>query len=164
MMSRRQSALYWDLWRQVCARQGWGRADGERRHDAHTAALGHDKSSKEFTNADFDRIKMHFRLLIDPEDLEAAVFLEDPSQGTVKRLLHAIGKVPEALVLRIARERFGVANWRGLAPDQLHQLLMTLKRIQATQLDRFDRAREAAEAETSAPETEEVVCAGNCPF
>lgn len=137
MTTKRQMFLYWRLWRDACAAQGWDAIPAARRddlrHECHRKALGYDRSSKDFTNQEFDRIKYWFRLLIDEDDIEAVIFWQDPHAKTVDRMEHAISDFPEALVCHICRSKFNTSNWRDLAPDQVYQLIVTLNRIRNNQ-------------------------------
>ncbi len=67
-MSPKQKALYFREWARV--RSVDPSAD---RHALHTLALGTDKSSKEFTNADLDKVLGAFRAVTRPADLNAQV-------------------------------------------------------------------------------------------
>jgi hypothetical protein len=104
----------------------------DMRHGAHILALGRDKSSEHLTNAEVDRVVTLFRLLQDPEDLDAVMKWqsyqrgEDP--GEIKRLDYAIGHAaPDAYVRQICADRFGTRMWEDLEKSQKRQLAMTLK-------------------------------------
>lgn len=132
MISKAQNALYWRLWGAACRRHGWKSSDGVLRHEQHVLALGADKSHTKFTNQDFDRIKMWFRLLLDPDDVEATMFFAGPESGTAKRVYYALTHdFHEALVVDVCHDKFGTRNWRQLDARGQLELLMTIKRIEA---------------------------------
>jgi len=121
------------------------------RHGCHIAALGHDKSMLDLTNADFDRVLSVMRLVQDGEDLDAAKRLVNPKIGTRARLIHSIASVPDEFVRHIAADRFGTRLWEDLDTPQLHQLRMTLGHT------RYGRASQPLPAGAMAPDPE-------CPF
>lgn len=69
-MTKSQIAKYWREWAAVKRKIG-DEATDELRHELHTKALGQDKSSRQFTNADFDKVLGEFRVLSRPADLDA---------------------------------------------------------------------------------------------
>ena len=108
------------------------------RHAVHLVALGKDKSSKDLTNAEFDRILCLLTLLTDPDDLEAVIRWEHPELDERKRLFWTIRRSPEAYVRDLAIDRFRTSDLDTLSTAQLKMLAMTLrnrhpKRPQATQ-------------------------------
>ncbi len=118
-MSPKQTSLYWREWaavRRVCPE-----AD---RHELHARALGLDKSSKEFTNADFDKVLAEFRAISEPDNLEGQ--LRQISQP-VRRLIWRIRKLaPESYWRAIARDKFGTETLAELSEGQLTMLRNTL--------------------------------------
>jgi hypothetical protein len=64
---------YWRLWRDVCGVRGWKSGDSSIRHAMHRAALGEYKSHLLFTHADWDRVFPQLQLLLDPDNLDAAL-------------------------------------------------------------------------------------------
>jgi hypothetical protein len=136
-VTSKQSALYWRLWRTVCQKHGWTQADPARRHDAHAKALGYPRSSKDLDNREFTRVMHWFRLMVDPEDLAAAIYFQNPEAADqadhIKRLDYRIGQFPRALVDAIARKNFGAANWFDLEPDSKRKLLLVLDAIRQRQ-------------------------------
>ena len=90
-MTKRQTLLYFRLWndvRRVLLRQGVTPAavDGHR-HDLHEVALGYQRSSKEFTNAELDKVLAHFRAIAHPDDLTSQL---DAQQQARKRKLFVL--------------------------------------------------------------------------
>jgi hypothetical protein len=80
-MTPRQSALYWREWarlRDVLRSKGkpFGQVE-DYRHALTRRALGHDKSSKHFTNSDLDKVLARLRAEIDPADLDAQLALQE---------------------------------------------------------------------------------------
>ncbi len=93
-MSPRQTALYFREWgyvRGYCKRHRQPEPD---RHELHRQALGYDKSSKEFTNAEFDKVLGVFRSMSMPGSVNSQVRqLEEPRTrklGKIRELLKCI--------------------------------------------------------------------------
>ena len=115
-MSEAQLRLY----RVLCgqARKVW-RARGvpaaeceAERHALHARALGEDKSSLDFTNGDFDKVKAALLVVIDGTDLDAQLdALKQPQKRRlwVIRDLCARMRKEEAYALGIARQMLGGA-------------------------------------------------------
>ena len=124
--------------------EGRGAADALR-HACHVIALGRQKSSKTFTNAELDRVLLVFRLIVNGDDLAARIAWEQPEQGQAKRLTWSIKHTaPEALIVHVAKDKFGKGDWWNLGVTELRQLLMTLKRIRDRK-DEKDLSRELVE-------------------
>lgn len=101
------------------------------RHGAHWLALGKDKSSENLTNADVDRVVTLFRLLQDPDDLDARMkwdaFERGEDPGEVKRLDWSIrNAAPEAYARTVSAGLFGSRSWELLTVAQKRRLAMTL--------------------------------------
>jgi hypothetical protein len=129
-MTPRQESLYWRSWAAACRKVGCPASDNVGRHAIHEAALGYDKSHKEFTNAELDKVLARLRLVVDPDDIEARLTIDDPERRPRRRLEYAIKRFPEALVRKICLDAFKVANWADLDFQQLGFLVKRLKRIQ----------------------------------
>lgn len=72
-MTPAQTNMYWSLiqrLRDVAEAKGLKFGDVER-HAFHKKALGVSKSSKDFTNADLDKIKAHALAILEPDNLAA---------------------------------------------------------------------------------------------
>ena len=122
-MSPAQDKLYWREWGAVsrrCRDRGLPVPD---RHELHAAALGADKSHKDFTNADFDKVLAQFRAHSQPDNVAAQ--LRQLDQPKV-RLRHKIMSFDQAYWQAIARDKFGHADLEELDLDQLTQLRNTL--------------------------------------
>lgn len=110
-MTPRQTALYFREWgyvRGYCKRHAQPAPD---RHELHRRALGYDKSSKLFTNAEFDQVLGVFRSISMPGSLNSQVRqLEEKRTrklGKIRELLKCIGLYidePEAYALEIIRD------------------------------------------------------------
>lgn len=90
------------------------------RHGAHMLAIKRDKSSKDITNAEMDRIVCLFNVLAEPEflgtkhkmgrlDWDAYERGEDP--GAMRRLHWVIESVPEAIARHIAADMIHRRDW-----------------------------------------------------
>lgn len=102
-MSPAQTNLYFFEWGRVRDHyRGKGldpkQADAKR-HELHRRALGRDKSSKDFSNAELDRVIAVFRAVYDGGNLEAQLAqLDQPEnrrQAMIKRCHAAVGSFIE---------------------------------------------------------------------
>ena len=134
-MTRKQELYYWSLVKQAVARHCElhgierlsSRDAGELRHLWHAEALGADKSHKDFSNADFDRVKAHLIAIANPDSLGAAIAEESAAEtGERARLMYAVNRFPAAYVNRIAWDRFKCSYADELTHDQLRDLVKTL--------------------------------------
>lgn len=74
------------------------------RHACHTVAVGRDKSANDLTNAEVDRVVALFRLLTDPDDLDAVIALHHPENAERERLVFSLKqRAPHSRLLAIAR-------------------------------------------------------------
>jgi hypothetical protein len=116
------------------------------RHACHVVALGEDKSSRDLVNWEVERVVHLFRLLADPDDLEAAMQYFQPQNALRKRTLWTLEhRFHEAQVIHLALDIFGTSDWRTLSTDALMGLRRALYRTAKRRL-----ARETV--------------SGNCPF
>ena len=153
-----QVSLFWRLWADACAVQGWMGQDREVQRKNMLSELGW-KSLKDVDRTrGFDRLKGHLLRLSYriPGGTEAAF----PDVGEMRRhfgliradLLPRLASVhpdPEGYLGRILRDRFdGVRRWEDLAENPLHgprlirHLLFTLTRA----VRRLERKAELAAA------------------
>jgi hypothetical protein len=134
-MTPKQTAWYWREWQSVvgaCKRFGYPNPD---RHELHRRALGRDKSSKGFTNADLDKVIAVFRSVSKPNSVEAqlrqlrqertrlewtitqrqAALLAAMMAGenTLDRQLTA-----ERYIVDLMRDRFGTADITALSHER----------------------------------------------
>ena len=123
-MTARQTSLYFREWgnvRATCQRNGFPEPD---RHALHVKALGCDKSSKDFTNADLDRVLAEFLAISRPDSLSPQLRQQDQPRI---RILYSIRKLaPEPYWQAIARDKFGTPDLNQLDMKQLQQLRITL--------------------------------------
>jgi len=81
------------------------------RHGCHVAALGRDKSANDLTNAELDSVVSLFKLLHEPDDLDAIIAIQHPENAERKRLVIGLRKrAPEAKLVSIARN---LKAWAG---------------------------------------------------
>lgn len=129
-MNAKQQKLYLSRWLAVkgilvtCAGMTPKEAE-EERHRIHVAALGVDKSSKTFTNAELDRVLDEFdKYLAVRSGQVGQRAVEGPRLRAIKGV-EAVGW-PEPYVEVLSRNKFGTIEWRGLSEEQLKQLKVTL--------------------------------------
>jgi len=93
---------------------------------------GRYQSAKDLTNAQFDRLLTTFRLLIEPDDIEAGLDRDDPARARERQLDRFIGDVaPEAYVRTIVRSMFHEADWQNLSVSDKQRLANILRARQA---------------------------------
>lgn len=175
-ITAKQQRLYLIQWAKVkkllmSCKEIRNHAEAEaKRHAIHVEALGVDKSSKLFTNADLDRVLDAFQTylgLADPRVSQKAV--EEPR----KRALYAIDKLgfPPAYILKVAVDKFGTVNgcaWRDkLGESELNLLKLTLTmrarsmkkqgRVFHDQEPQSSRTAEPQSSRTSEPQPAEAL-------
>lgn len=72
-MNGAQTQLYWREWGAVtrrCKKEGWAQPN---RHELHVKALGYQKSSKDLSNAEFDKVLGVFRAISQPTNVNAQI-------------------------------------------------------------------------------------------
>lgn len=141
-MTQAQLALYRFEWGRT---RKWLRAHGrtpERadsmRHEIHKAALGVDKSSLEFTNADLDKVLAKLRSYSDGANLDAQLAAEDQPAHRIQALVANARELAAAVVSREGTERayldglakrvFKNGDYQALQERQLQQLCGILAR------------------------------------
>jgi hypothetical protein len=98
------------------------------RHGCHLVALAKDKSSAEFTNAEVDRVVTLFRVLTDPDDLDAIMAWAHPEIRERERMVWFIReKCVEGYVRSLCSQLYGTDDFLSLNPETLRELVMTLK-------------------------------------
>lgn len=81
------------------------------RHACHVIAAGRDKSANDLTNAEVDRVVAIFKLLTEPDDIDAVMAIQHPENDERRRLIFNLKKsAPEALLLAVARN---LKTWEG---------------------------------------------------
>lgn len=110
-------------------REARGIAADDLRHACHQAAVGRDVSSSQLSNAELDRVLTLFRLLANPDDLDAVMDLQDPSRQARRRKEWYVANcgLPAAYVAKVALDKFGRSDVDGLRLDQLTDLVRTLQ-------------------------------------
>ncbi len=97
------------------------------RHACHQVALGRDRSSRDFSNAELDRVLALFRLLADDADLSAVVELSHPEVSAQRRVEFAFGRYFPGYVAFLCHARFGTRDWRAISAAQQRDLLRLLR-------------------------------------
>jgi hypothetical protein len=140
-MSPKQRFKYWRLWRSACRKRHWDEKDSDLRHQVHREALGQDKSHLKFTNGDLDRIYRFMELLIDPDNLAAVLFFQQPEQEQKKRLVWSIERLAARRYIEsISDDRFGTIYYSNLGVAELEQLRNTIKARMRAKRGRVEEA------------------------
>jgi truncated hemoglobin YjbI len=140
-MTDRQLSKYRAIWAQIRTRLRTHGLTSEQcedyRHRLTRRALGQDKSSTEFTNAEFDQVLQVFSAELAPVDFGAQLVLQDMPEKRVSLLLariealsHQLGldtAGEQAYVDSIARRMWG-KPYRDLPERALQQLEGILQR------------------------------------
>ena len=141
-MTQAQLALYRFEWGRT---RKWLRAHGrtpERadsmRHEIHKAALGVDKSSLDFTNADLDKVLAKLRSYSDGANLDAQLAAEEQPLMRIQALVANARDLAAAVVSRqgterayldgLSRQLFKHPDYQTLDERQLQQLCGILAR------------------------------------
>jgi hypothetical protein len=116
---------------EIAQRQHRSVTADDLRHACHAAAVGREKSHKDLTNAEFSRVLTAFKLLIEPDDLDAQMNWDNPDRDARRSLVASINKIaPHAAIDAICKNAFQNYNspfWEDLGLDQLKWLIRTLK-------------------------------------
>jgi hypothetical protein len=98
------------------------------RHACHLFALGKDKSSEHLTNSEVERCVYLFRLLADPDDLDAILGWLHPENDTRKRLLWFLEhRCQLPFVQRVCHDKFATYDFHSLNLDSIQDLVRTMK-------------------------------------
>lgn len=171
-MTAAQTAMYFSLWGRVRdAYKAKGLACGDaQRHALHNKALGVSKSSKDFTNADVDKIKATFLAIVEPGNLDAQLHqLEQPEKrksfllAQVRDLAGRCVDKPGregAYLDGMTRKIFGPAQYQLLDEIQLGQLCGVLHR-RIAQIQCQNQPKQAVGALSKAAQQAEE---SNCPW
>lgn len=154
-MTKSQHSRYWRDWskiRKMLVEMGdFSKADADaERKQIHFRALGSDKSSKDLTNKDLDKIFKAFD--------DYLVLLDGPKKATneptgeCKRLIWAITQtgLPEPYLSTIAFDQFGTPYWRTLPEEKLRLLRFTA-------VARAAARRQAARPAAQPPDSDETI-------
>jgi hypothetical protein len=150
--------------RDVLRAKGWSPTRIElHRHEITRKALGVDKSSKDFTNADLDKVFAVFSAERAPADFDAQMRLQDMPekrvallQARISALMLQIGLAPgreSGYVDGISNRMFGT-QWHklperglqqieGILRRRLHQRPLTAEQIAAIEAEVAEHAAEA---------------------
>jgi hypothetical protein len=170
-MSPAQTMLYFRLCGRVRAHYKerglpWGDV---QRHALHQKALGHMKSSKDFTNSDFDRVKAAILAIVEPGNLNAQLHqLDQPELRNVEArqacmaLLLELGigrgeEISRAEWLRgsyldgIVKRIAGKLNFSELTDRQANHILHTLRMRRVAQQQAAAKHKTPAVVDESVP-------------
>ncbi len=161
-MNAAQTAKYFFEWgraRDYFLGRGLSHALADaKRHELHRKALGLDKSSKEFSNADLDAVLAVFRAVWDGGNLDAQLRQLDMPERRAANAVQRIQSLKLSLGLKpglesgyvqgIARNLFGVTDgqWQKLDAVQLAQLEgVIMRRLrQLHSAEKVERLRDEA--------------------
>jgi hypothetical protein len=98
------------------------------RHAVHVVALGVDVSHADLTNAQWDRVRNLFRLLVNELDIDARLNFENPQNEERKRLLWCMENHFHArYAATVCNSKFGTPDWHSLEIEPLRHLVQTLR-------------------------------------
>lgn len=120
---------------QLAALQHRALTADDLRHACHVVALGRDKSSKDFSNRDFDRLLVYWGdertitgLLLEPLDLAADIHRANPDLKTRARHQHFLQhECLGGYVMSECERIFHTKEWEALPTHQLIQLSAHLR-------------------------------------
>ena len=128
-MSPKQTATYWRKWgrvRKVLIELGeFSKEDADaQRKEIHREALKRDKSSKDLTNADLDKIFDAFDAVLVMVDGPGK---SDRSEQPRKRLVWAIEQtgLEPAYLAKLCADKHGHEDWRSLPMSDLQKFRYT---------------------------------------
>jgi hypothetical protein len=142
-MTKAQTYLYWREYQAACRAAKAAELPPLDRHELHRRALGKNKSSKLFTNADLDKVLAIFRSYTRPADLrpqlrqlrmprirlEHKIVIEQaallavvlPPHATIQPCNHSTALdrqlAAESYILQIMRERFHTTDIKSIPHD-----------------------------------------------
>lgn len=170
-MTTAQTAKYFFEWgraRDFFRGRGMPHAEADaQRHRLHVKALGRAKSSKDFTNADLDKVIAAFRAVWDGGNLDAQLAQIEMPEKRAAAAVARIGVLMLHLRLENGRETGYVAgiarNLFGCDDGQWHQLtgaqLGRLEGVIARRLRQIHPAEKVAALEAEAAEHAQAVAA-----
>ena len=139
-MSPAQTSLYFREWGKVRAYYLAKGIDpkqaGAKRHELHLTALGSDKSSKSFTNADLDKVLAAFYAISSPSDLTAQLRQIDQPTHRLNQLQDACWKT----VFNLPKIKLSV-DPQFHAENYLNSIARSLAGVPFLQLGEKDVAR-----------------------
>jgi hypothetical protein len=120
--------MVWDAAELVARKEARAVRPDDLRHGCHLVALAKDKSSADFSNAELDRVVTLFRVLTDPDDLDAIMAWCNPEIRERERMLWFIReRCVEGYVRSICNQIYGTDDYASFTPETLRELVMTLK-------------------------------------
>lgn len=124
-------AKVWSVAEQLAGAEHRAVKPDDLRRGCHVVAIQRNKSSKDLTNNEVERVVALFRVLTDPDNLDFVMDWEHPDRATQRNLVAAIKrKAEEAYICKIAgdkfRGQFEYPYWEDLKIWQLRQLAVTL--------------------------------------
>jgi hypothetical protein len=138
-MTTKQKYLYFTEWQKAkkAACQSGSDLKESDRHTLHIRALGQDKSSKDFTNEDLDKVLAEFRAISRPTSLNSQLRqIEQPRTRLLKKIVHLFNCVSVFVesdgeyITTILHQRFHVENIDDIAEMHiLEQVRSTFTRI-----------------------------------
>lgn len=129
----RKYRLLWGKVRKTLRASGVSpEAADARRHQIHVKALGFDKSSLEFTNAELDKVFAHFIAILEPDNLQAQIrILEQPAERRARAIQlcrDLVGQLPQ--IKSAANPSFYASNY----------LDALARKVRGVEFDRLDEA------------------------
>lgn len=118
-----------DYAEQLARQEHRGVTAADLRHGCNlVASAGRKSSSEDLDNRETNRVVSLFRLLQEPEDLDAIMLWLNPDESDRKGLASFIRKqAPEATLVAISKRAFGTIFWEDLQHGQLKWLLRQVK-------------------------------------
>jgi len=102
------------------------------RHACHIVCFGRDKSSEDLSNHEVNRVVVLFRLLSEPEDLDAVMDWLNPDQADKRALVQFLKKLaPEGTLCAISRNAYHTIYWEDLDVQQIRWILKQVKNRKA---------------------------------
>lgn len=93
------------------------------RHACTISAVGRQKSSKDLTNPELDKVLAWFALLVDPDNVQAVVNWQHPELAEEQwKIAQILEMKDEAVVVHVARDLFKCDDWRKLGVAKLEML------------------------------------------
>lgn len=108
--------------RQIAAARHRAAMPDDIRHGCHVVALGRDRSSGDLSNAEVDRVVSLFRVLTDPDDLDARLAWDNPGLAEARRVEWFLGQAAPEYVARLARDIYGTERWQSLPVEKQRRL------------------------------------------
>ncbi|HVU07639.1 MAG TPA: hypothetical protein VHG89_03750 [Verrucomicrobiae bacterium] len=121
----------WTMAEQIAIQQHRAVLLDDLRHAVHIVALGRQRSSKDFTNKEFNKVRLVLQLCADFDNLQAQMEQANPEmaeRGSFVAFLRK--KAHEGLIITISQNAFGTKHWDDLPIEKLRWLSKQLKERQ----------------------------------